>query len=320
MSTISLPENGWLKVVYVGKFSHHYSTENYVTEALESLGVRVSKISYDTSYLHINRLLGSHDMLLMGKAGRPDLKKCLRKCRELSIPSVCWQWDLYLGYRGHKAIPPHFNADYLFTTDGGHSDRFKELGYNHHVLRQGIHEPEAYISTADELKHDVGFVGTVTNHPRRKLINWLMANHKDLSWPRNIRGHRLNSWLTTTRIVVGDSYPSSHYWSNRIYEILGRGGFLLHPHVDGLEEEFIDGVHYVGYARDDWDDLQYKINYYLENDEQRERIRQQGHHHVKNHMTYRHRCASLLSTVFDHVTSAGGKVFTTCDELADTER
>ena len=114
----------------------------------------------------------------------------------------------------------------------------------------------------------------------------------------------LNKALSEVKIVVGASYPSNYYWSNRIYEITGRGGFILHPETFGLDEEFTDGVHYVSYRRNNFTQLQNKIQYYLENDEEREQIREAGYRHCSQNLTYTHRVQSLLTTIQNGVANA----------------
>ena len=109
-----------------------------------------------------------------------------------------------------------------------------------------------------------------------------------------VRGLPLNELYANTKIVVGDSQPSDYYWSNRLYETLGRGGFLLHPYTKGIEEEFEDGKHLVLYERDNMKDLFEKIDYYLAHDDEREKIRKAGHEHVKKHFTYKQRCIELM--------------------------
>ena len=53
------------------------------------------------------------------------------------------------------------------------------------------------------------------------------------------------------------------YVSNRIFEALAAGAFLLHQEVPGLDEllGLEDGVHYVAWT--DFDDLHHKVQYWL---------------------------------------------------------
>ena len=116
--------------------------------------------------------------------------------------------------------------------------------------------------------------------------------------------------LGKVKVFVGDSYPSPNYWSNRIYEITGRGGFLLHPETIGLDEEFIAGKHYIAYKRPGnragWQVLQGLIDYWVTHDKEREQIRQQGFAHCGKHYTYTHRVKTLLEHIQTAIRISGG--------------
>ena len=157
-------------------------------------------------------------------------------------------------------------------------------------------------------KRDVVFVGSKKYHPewpyRTHLINWLDKNygsrfeHYGNGGIESIRGIRLNKLYWSTKVVVGDTlclnfnYPD--YWSDRIYETLGRGGFLIHPYIPGIEKEFVDKQHVVFYEYGNFDQLKELIDYYLTHDEEREAIRLAGHELVKDKYTYKHRWEVIL--------------------------
>ena len=135
---------------------------------------------------------------------------------------------------------------------------------------------------------------------RQKLLLYLKRHlGSRLGIVTNLRGNALTDHLRASGVVVGDSYPAPHYWSNRIYETLGRGGFLIHPKTEGMDEEFEAGKHYVEFKRGDYKQLIRLINYYLEHTEEREAIRQAGFEHVKKHLTYTHRCQVLIDRIED---------------------
>ena len=115
--------------------------------------------------------------------------------------------------------------------------------------------------------------------------------------PYHIRGGNLSEVIRSTKIILGDSVYSPRYWSNRIYETLGRGGFIIHPNIEGLEEEFTYYKHFIPYDYGDFEGLFDKIDYYLTHDNEREYIAQQGREHVMEHHTLLHRCKSLLQSV-----------------------
>jgi hypothetical protein len=162
-----------------------------------------------------------------------------------------------------------------------------------------------------KIEHDVIFVGSKKYHTewayRPKLINWLEGTYKDRfehygnGGVKSVRGQELNDLYASTKVVVGDTlcinYDYPDYWSDRIYETLGRGGFLIHPYIPGIEKEFTDKEHVVFYEYNNFDQLKELIDYYLEHDDEREKIRLAGHQLVKNNYTYKHRWKSILETL-----------------------
>jgi len=138
------------------------------------------------------------------------------------------------------------------------------------------------------------------------LVHWLQQTYgRRFIHITNVRGLNLNHLLAQIKVVVGDSYYVKHYWSNRVYEITGRGGFLLFPRTEGLEEEFTAGAHIATYPRVEYLDNDYDrwyatlretIDHWLSHDDERERIRHQGHVRCGEY-TYTRRTACLLRTL-----------------------
>ena len=79
-------------------------------------------------------------------------------------------------------------------------------------------------------------------------------------------GVDINNLYASARVMVGDSCfaGADRYWSDRVPEVLGRGGFLIFPKTPGLE---IPGL--VTYEPGNIDDLIKKINYWIDDDHQK---------------------------------------------------
>lgn len=300
-----------MNIFFLGKFSRPYSTENYVAYAMRSLGHEVTceqfspRMNGDEAF---NRVKESRaEMVLFSKPRAQCYGELIRNCKRAGIVTVTWLWDLYFSYRhyrgGQSRMPPGqaLLSDYVFSTDGGHESCWRETQIKHQVVRQGVHEPEHVMMPPSGVRHPLAFVGTwrkeIANQERLRLVRWLRANYGDaISFHDSTRGLALNQLLTDTDVVVGDSYPADHYWSNRIYEILGRGGFLLHPRTIGLDTEFRDGEHYAGYDRGDWSGLRERIDYWLGHADERERIRQVGFERAGQY-TYTSRCSVMINHI-----------------------
>lgn len=299
-------------IIYFGDFIAGHSTEVYIAHAFTTLGYRVFCLQdSSTSLKNIDTILDEIDQIRpefilfsKGKLGG-EVERFMDTLKFKKIKTVCWLFDLYFGLnstRVQKLIvkEPPFNSDIIFSTDGGHDDRFKELGINHKCLRQGIHEKEAILYKLPKT-HDIIFVGADHYKNRGWLLNGLADKYGDkfewIGFPKEIRGLPLNELYASTKIVVGDSQPSPKYWSNRIYETLGRGGFLIHPRVEGIEEEFEDGKHLVLFERGNLKELYSLIDYYLTHEKEREKIRKAGFELVKSKYTYKERCKELLKNI-----------------------
>mgnify|MGYP007100054406 CR=1 FL=1 len=296
-------------IIYIGDFKESYSTERYIAHALETLGYTVKMVSESGLRIKdvkmmVDEIMYHKPCLVLFSKGAPPIngKEFIEALKKV-VPTACWLFDLYFDLQGNdrkwklEQKHPPFNVETIFSTDGGHDLEFARCGIKHKLLRQGIHEPEAILYER-ELVNDIVFVGGDVFKNRGWLLDGLKSEYGDrFQWigqGQPVRGLELNELYASTKIVVGDSQPTPKYWSNRVYETLGRGGFLLHPRVEGMEEFFKDKEHIVYYERGNIKQVYELINYYLEHDDEREKIRRQGFELVKNHHTYKHRCIELM--------------------------
>lgn len=306
-----------LRIFYLGKFELPHRTENYVSSAFTSLGCIVHKrqITMTMTYPGVLRQIEAFnpDIVMFSKSNVAWYEELIAWCKANGILTTCWLFDLMWDIPRSVAYKdlPQYKVDVLFTTDGGHIEQWKKAGANHITLRQGIHLPEAVLFPSENPRYDVGFVGTDYKHGNRHiLIRWLRAYYQDkFKHYTNTRGLDLNRALANTKIIIGDSYPSPNYWSNRIYEIIGRGGLLFHPVTEGLNE-VIPREHYVAYNRikskRDFLLLSKKIQHYLKNPERREYVRTTGFNYVRSKYTYTHRCVELLRYIHTHLAMLNG--------------
>lgn len=318
-----------MKIAYIGNFEPRHSTETHVRLSLEALGHEVLRIQENqTNMAQLELVLPGADLVLYtrtwGLPGKPMLDLWAR-LKALGIPTVSYHLDLYRGLARtdlyerlaplgitSPADDPFWRTEHCFTVDGDPESArwFAEQGINHHWMRAGVYHAECYRVAAPE-RYPVLFVGSYGYHPewayRPQLVDWLGATYGNrfTLLPGNgnpaVRNHDLNEAYGASRVVVGDSlvpgFTHRKYWSDRVYETLGRGGFLIHPWIDGMELEFVDGEHLVFYEFGDFAGLKERVDYYLQAHEERERIRAAGHEFVKQNCTYMHRMAAILETV-----------------------
>lgn len=317
-----------MKVAYIGNHSVDFSTESHIARALEHNGHSVIRLQEQdvwrgwaiTDPAHVNRLgadfvLWTHTHDLGPPETHEDQYDVLTACE---IPVVAYHLDRWWGLsREHQLDEPFFQCDLVVTADGGDHD-WGSRGIEHVWLPPAVSLAECAPGTyRRELASDVAFVGSWQggyHHEwthRPALIDWLRGTYGERVrfWPQHgqpaVRGQMLRDVYASTKVLVGDSClvgGATHYWSDRIPETIGRGGFLLHPYVEGLEEQFTilgDGKHLVTYTPFDWTALKTNIDYFCWDNPQRIRIAQRGRAHVLAEHTYEHRMEQLVAIMIE---------------------
>ncbi len=334
-----------MRICYVGNFSQKHCTETHLALTLEDMGHEVIRIQEDgyTSYELHDKLDDIYfDLFLFTRTwGKTVTLEHLKNLSQRGIPTASYHLDLYVGISREAGLDddPFWRTDYVFTPDGSDqaAEVFKRKGINHHYIKPGVYKGECKIADKPDVLPegdrliDVLFVGggQATGEPhqyghnewpyRGKLIKFLQDTYGERfikkGWPQEtVRNDQLNWLYSNSKVTVGDSlclnFDHPYYWSDRVYETMGRGGFIIHPYIEGMDEEFEDGTHLVYYDYNNWDQLKEKIDYYLEHDQERELIREFGHNFVKNHATYHNRLEQALAIIFPppgQPTLPGGK-------------
>ena len=303
-----------------------FNSEWHVGETLKALGHEVDYIQEDeiTPYSLAYRVRGAdiflHTRTWPDKVTLEDLKMI----EGMGIPTVSWHLDKYTGIQrnGGLGTDTFWKTQYVFSPEGSDEAKaiFKSHGINHFYLPAGVYEPECYLAEP-ELKymHDIIFVGGGKQYAhsewpyRAKLVTWLEDTYgsrfKHYGWPdESVRGEELNKLYASAKIVIGDSlckdFKDEYYFSDRVFETTGRGGFIIHPMIRGLEDHFnimtaLEPIELVVYPFNNFNKLQTVINYYLNNPYEREKVRLAGHERTKRTNTYTQRMQQMLKVLKD---------------------
>ena len=306
------------KIVFLGNFRVDYSSETHHAKTLESMGHKVIKMQ-ETEARSEDILRASIDANLFiwihthgwNTPGKFEMDRVLRTLKEYGVPTMTYHLDLWFGLKRQKDLnshPVYRHIEHFFTVDKKMADWFnKKTNVQGHYLPAGVFDQECILKQVEKT-NDLIFVGSRVYHSewpyRTELIEWLSNNYGEKfkqygsGGIKSIRGIQLNKLYWSTKIVIGDTlcigfdYPN--YWSDRVYETLGRGGFIIHPYIKGMEKEFEDQKHLVFYEYRNFKQLRGLIDYYLEHDDEREKIRKAGHELVKNNYTYKNRWQYIL--------------------------
>lgn len=310
-----------LTVAYVGNFGPPHSTENHVATAFRSHGTTV--IPMQENEPQTWDVLGRLDVDLVVWTRTWHLPECdqlgaLEQLDRRGVPVVGFHLDRWWGLDREVQITgpgpePFFRVPLLVTADGGHDDQWRAAGITHRWLPPGVSGAEAAVlgRRRSDYAGQVAFVGSHQGYHaewphRRELIAWLKTTYSrrcqfyPLPGRGAVRGRDLADLYQSVDVLVGDSCLAggqTHYWSDRIPETLGRGGFLIHPDVEGLAEHYDVPGHLWVYRLGDFDQLGALIDAALAAPGVRAETTERARRHVLEHHTYERRVEQLVGLV-----------------------
>lgn len=305
-----------MKVTYIGNFSEPYCTEVHIAKTLEELGCEVVKMQ--ENQMQIPNLISNgltSDLVLFTRtwinAQHKHAQALIQAFRQLEaegVKTASYHLDLYLGISREDSLDgdPFWDTQYVFTPDGDIKSqaKFENLNINHIYIKPGVYKGECYAGEYTEsLSSDVTFVGSVQGYhkewPYRQMLhNWLQdtfgPRYRKWGHPeRIVRNDDLNKLYASVKAVVGDTlcpgFSKPYYWSDRAYETIGRGGPLIHPMIEGMDEEFENRTHILYYEYGDFNTLNSLIEELVEDQNLRYRLRAKGIEKVSRDCTYHNR-------------------------------
>lgn len=208
---------------------------------------------------------------------------------DIPHPNVFWCSDAHLGYDWRLEHSRKF--DTVFCAQKEHVERFKKDGIENVYWMPHAVEPRAYPKQETIKKYDVCFVGHINSGNRVDALDRLFKE-----FPNFWYGQRL---FEEAAEKYGESKVNFNISINgdlnmRTFEVLATKSFCLTSRNKEVESVFEDGKHLVMY--DNLDDMVEKAKYYIEHDEEREKIAKQGYEEVMAKHTFRHRVEQVLRT------------------------
>lgn len=314
-----------MNIVFLGNFGVSYSSENHHAATLRALGHEVIALQEGrVNAKDVMQVAISSDLFVWvhthGWETEGNMVAVLDYLKGAGIPSLTYHLDLWLGLERQKDLAAdsfYQHIEHFFTVDKLMADWFNEnTSVKGHYLPAGVFEPECQMYVDNGQTRDIIFVGSKGYHPewpyRPQLIDWLKSTYGerfthvggDGEIPTT-RGAALNRLYRDSKIVIGDTlckgfdYP--YYLSDRIFETTGRGGFIVHPKIEGLEKLFHadsgPNQEIATYDFGNFDQLKIIIDHYLSHDEEREAIRLRGHERTKRDHTYTSRWKTILTEI-----------------------
>lgn len=307
-----------MKVIYIGNFEPQYSTENDVKEAFEYLGWEV--IALQENSMPTNIEYEDVDLILITSTwdNAIDLKQWIsfvKNCADNGIPTATLHLDTFWGKsRGGRQwwLNPMFFTSHIFTADGDYQEEWELLGKKHTWLPPAVRHSAVFMGENKAgYSCEVAFVGSngVGYHEdvwsyRRELVDNIRGMAKKNGWDfknpggddnKIERNENMNNFYASAKVTVGDSLclkkEDSKYWSDRVPEATGRGGFLIMPKIKALKDE---GWNIPQYDWGNFKQLEEMIKHYLIDQEAREKIILDNYEETKKNHTYVNRVKTML--------------------------
>lgn len=317
-----------MKITFLGNFDVSYSTESHHKKTYEKLGHKVVALQEGKTFAEkVLEHASKSDLFVWTHTHAwhtPGMEEVLLKLKSKGIPSAGYHLDLWKGIRREADLntDPYWNIEYFFTCDKLMIPDLQKRGVKAFYLPAGVLEDECYLAEPDRKKfpHDVIFVGSRNYHPewpyRPQLIDWLKKTYGDRFGHYGgdglgvVRGNELNILYASAKVVVGDTlckgfdYPD--YFSDRLFETTGRGGFMVFPNIPGLENLFNTDktdkfpIELATYKFADWRDLEFKINFFLNPQHSgiKESMRWHAQERTKKDHTYTQRLSEMINVIF----------------------
>ena len=201
---------------------------------------------------------------------------------------IFWSIDSHCVLEQHKELCRILNIDILLNSTESYLPNFDGL------VKKSYWFPNSY---SDELIFpknikktvDIGFCGNVLN--RGHVINSL--DKYDIKKDIFVIGDDMVDVINSYKIHLNCNISNDINY--RTFETTGCETFLLTNYTPGLEKLFDIGKEIVVY--NDLNDLDHKVKYYLENEEEREKIAKAGYERSKKDHTYFERAKILIDII-----------------------
>jgi hypothetical protein len=225
-----------------------------------------------------------------------------QKARDLGVATIGFFFDDATRFDEYSI---HFIPfiDYIVTVDNKSSGKkYEKLGANS-IYCGFFPSKQVFLKKPVQKMYDVSFVGS-NIADREEYISFLRSNGINI----HTFGKDWNSkYLTTKEMVhiynkskINLNFVKSYHSSQkqikaRVFEICLSGGFLLTEHVDELTDYYTIGKDIDTFNTKE--EAIAKINYYLKNDQKRDKIANAGYQKTKTFYSFEQSIHTLFSGI-----------------------
>jgi len=299
---------------WTNSFHNHIDTFRQFSDdkfIFDTIHLDEAERTYNT---HIDKILPEYckrwgaDIVLfslLNSSCDPSLE-CYKQLSEMGIYTIIlWPdagpiWGIQEMTRLNPYINIHLSWDKVPQHDVP-NNLVKSKVSNHLCLWTPQNETLYYPDTKNI---DVSFLGSVAKYPDRiNFINFVNNHNLNIVTGGGQRAGKLTPEAYASIIrhsKIGINFSSSqtgvfHQAKGRIFEYIASGSLLLEQRNDAIRDFFEEDKHYVAFS--DFQELVDKIQYYLNNEDERLAIAQAGYEHFKQNWTSNHYWTQLMEEV-----------------------
>ena len=299
-----------MRVFIIAKSKRHTRIYYYFKKAFQRLGHQANWIKYlklksylgeKTATAFVDKLMFIAKPDLLFFHGRDISCELLLRAKK-RIPVLMYYDDCIKGAGNsfEEVIKRGQKADIMYLTNRGEVLQYQNRGVNARFITGGC-DPTAHrmIESAEQFyQSEVAFIGRPNTQERAECMRMLAKKFDLKLWGSGWEKYGLSAAATDVyaseyrkicagaKIIIGWNIDPTIdlYFSNRTWYTLGCGGFLLTAYSPSLEELF-------GRGRElDWfeslDECCDKVEYYLQHDEERQKIAKAGYQLAHSEYSY----------------------------------
>lgn len=278
----------------VSEINAGWGAECFMNKAFEKLGVRCINVDYRKYRNKLPYLLSKINIGFDGLLLQRGDNFQLDVLRYINCPKIFWNSELVARcFDNHHCLRSDIFDFILFRTNECIDEavlRYPVDRTKTSVFLSGF-DPDIHKFDKTEQDIDVLFVGTVTER-RKAYLNYLLENLCDRKISiYSAYGDDMVRLINRSKIIL--NIHSSDYLDTetRIFEVLGAKGFLISEKLSG--DSPFQGNEIIQFSEKE--QMVKLINYYIENDQQREDFRNRGHIFVHQFHSYTNRASEIIN-------------------------
>ena len=235
---------------------------------------------------------------------RDPMHEVFRHISRLGVKTIHWFCDDHWRFEKYSsAVAPYF--DFICTTAESAIPKYEELGISHKVVKtQWACNHELYVPYDFKKDLDISFIGQPHSN-RLEIVARIMQSGLPVEvfgygWKDRPRlpFHQMVRLFSRSKINLNLSNASNlntQQIKGRNFEIPGTRNFQLSSIAENLSEYYEEGKEIVLF--DSLEELIDKAKYYLQHEEKRNKIAENGYRRTLSEHTWHHR----YDKIFEHV-------------------